>query len=76
MTNSLKQLSPSVQALQTKLQAFVENECHAAEEEYEAHLKDRVGKDRWTMEAVPPCMERLKNGEFVGLGVGGLHTIF
>lgn len=56
----LEVLSPQVQELKTKLEAFVLNHCHPAEEEYEIHLQNRIGKDRWSMDAVPPVMNRLK----------------
>jgi acyl-CoA dehydrogenase len=57
---SLSYLRPEVAALQTKLQAFVNDECIPAEVEYDAHMQQRHGKDRWIMEAVPPCIERLQ----------------
>lgn len=56
----LEALSPKVQALKTKLEAFVKNHCEPAEEEYENHLQNRIGKDRWTMDAVPPVINSLK----------------
>jgi len=59
-SSPLETLSPEVQALKTKLEAFVENHCIPAEEEYEKHLENRIGKDRWTMDAVPPVIDRLK----------------
>ena len=65
MTNSLQQLSPQVAALQAKLETFVQDQCEPAEKEYEEHMKNRVGGDRWSLDAVPPCMERLKRGEVV-----------
>jgi len=57
---SLQELSPEVQALKNKLDDFMENHCIPAEVEFEAHMKQRFGKDRWTMDAIPPCVERLK----------------
>ena len=57
----LESLSPQVQALRDKLELFVIKECQPAELEYEAHMKTRLGADRWTLEAIPPCVERLKN---------------
>jgi acyl-CoA dehydrogenase len=57
---SLQELTPPVQALKDKLDAFVAEHCIPAEAEFEAHLKSRFGKDRWTMDAIPPCVERLK----------------
>ncbi|EEC51259.1 acyl-coenzyme A dehydrogenase [Phaeodactylum tricornutum CCAP 1055/1] len=58
---SLTYLRPDVAALKKRMDDFVELECIPAEAEYEAHMKDRNGADRWTMEAVPPCINRLKN---------------
>lgn len=49
--------------LKRKLEAFVQDHCIPAELEYEKHLENRIGADRWTMEAVPPCVERLKSGK-------------
>lgn len=57
---SLEELSPHVEALKNKLSVFVEQHCIPAEREFEDHMKRRFGKDRWTMEAIPPCVERLK----------------
>ena len=57
---SLLSLRPEVEALRRKLQIFVEEECIPAEEEYEEHMKGRSGRDRWTADAIPPVIERLK----------------
>ena len=57
---SLTYLRPEVAALKKRLDDFVENECIPAEAEFEAHLADRHGNDRWTMDAIPPCLDRLK----------------
>lgn len=57
---SLLSLRPEVEALQEKLKIFVEEECIPAEEEYEEHMKGRSGGERWTAEAIPPVIERLK----------------
>ena len=57
---SLTYLRPQVAELKRRLDAFVENECIPAEDEHAAHLRHREGKDRWTLSAVPPCMDRLK----------------
>lgn len=57
---SLSRLSPEVTALKAKLDKFVLEKCQPAEHEYELHMKNRVGRDRWTIDAVPPCMDRLK----------------
>jgi len=46
-----------VAALKKKLDRFVENEeCIPCEEEFEAHLHDRYGRDCWTVDVVPPCL--------------------
>ena len=58
---SLLSLRPEVEALREKLQVFVEEECIPAEEEYEEHMKGRSGSDRWTADAIPPVIERLKD---------------
>jgi len=47
--------------LKRKLEVFVRERCIPAEKEYEDHMENRTGADRWTMEAVPPCVERLKS---------------
>ena len=59
-SSPLEELSPKVAALKLKLEAFVKDHCHPAENEYEKHLEHRIGKDRWTMDAVPPVIDRLK----------------
>lgn len=53
-------MAPQVQALKEKLDAFVKDRCIPAEAEIQAHIKTRFGEDRWTMDAIPPCIERLK----------------
>jgi acyl-CoA dehydrogenase len=60
MDSSLTKLRPEVVALQQKLISFVENEVIPAESQYEAHVRARHGQDRWTMDAIPPCVEQLK----------------
>lgn len=57
---SLLSLRPEVEALRENLEIFVEEECIPAEEEYEEHMKGRSGGERWTAEAIPPVIERLK----------------
>lgn len=59
-SHSLSLLRPEVSALKERLDRFVEEECIPAESEYYAHIEARHGKDRWVLDAVPPCMERLK----------------
>jgi len=56
----LEALSPSTLLLKQKLELFVKQHCQPAEAEYEQHLASRHGKDRWTMDAIPPCLDSLK----------------
>jgi acyl-CoA dehydrogenase len=60
MPSSLETLSPEVQILKEKLEIFVKEKCQPAEIEFEQHLENRIGKDRWTADAIPPVIERLK----------------
>jgi acyl-CoA dehydrogenase len=57
---SLTYLRPEVLEIKKKLDAFVEKECIPAEREYDDHLRNRQGPDRWTADAIPPCLDRLK----------------
>lgn len=57
---SLTFLRPEVARLKERLDCFVEEECIPAEAEFFAHLRDRHGDDRWSPDAIPPCLERLK----------------
>lgn len=57
---SLTYLRPEVLEIKKKLDAFVEKECITAERQYDDHLRNRHGPDRWTADAVPPCLDRLK----------------
>lgn len=59
-TASLSYLRPKVAELKKKVDAFVEQDCIPEEAGYEKHLACRHGADRWTIDAVPPCMERLQ----------------
>ena len=59
-SSSLEYLSPELQVLKTTLEKFVTEQCQPAEIEYEKHLEKRHGSSRWTMDAIPPCVERLK----------------
>lgn len=59
-SSSLETLSPQIQQLKTKLEIFVQTKCQPAEIEYEQHLQNRIGKQRWEMDAIPPCIDRLK----------------
>lgn len=58
--SSLSFLRPEVAALKAKIEAFVANECIPAEKEHHQHLETRHGAERWTVAAIPPCMDRLK----------------
>jgi acyl-CoA dehydrogenase len=49
-----------VAALKKKLDDFVLHHVIPAEEEYASHMKDRHGADRWSAEALPPCLARLQ----------------
>jgi acyl-CoA dehydrogenase len=69
--SSLSFLRPEVAALKLKLDAFVQNECIPCEAQFDAHLKARHGADRWTRDAIPPCVEKLK-GRAQELGLWNL----
>lgn len=56
----LTSLRPEVQDLKKSLETFVETCCIPAEEIYENHMSTRSGADRWSIEAIPPVIERLK----------------
>jgi acyl-CoA dehydrogenase len=60
MSSSLTYLRPEVAALKKKVDQFVEQEVIPCEAEYASHMKDRHGADRWTMDAVPPCLSKLQ----------------
>lgn len=47
--------------LKNRLDNFILNEVIPAEKEFHNYMKDRHGSDRWSMDAIPPCVERLKN---------------
>ncbi len=68
---SLLHLSPKASALKEKLEEFVNECCIPAEEEYERHVAQFSGADRWTLTAVPPVLSRLK-AEAQSLGVWNL----
>jgi acyl-CoA dehydrogenase len=53
---SLTYLRPEVQALKEKLVTFIETEVIPAEEQYHDHMQRRYGQDRWTLDAIPPCL--------------------
>jgi acyl-CoA dehydrogenase len=59
-TASLSYLRPEVAAIKCKLEQFVEEECIPAERSYEEHISGRSGRNRWTLDAIPPCIEQLK----------------
>lgn len=57
---SLTYLRPEVAALKARLDEFIETDVLPAEEEYNEHMKSRSGKDRWTMDALPPSFSKLQ----------------
>ncbi|KAL3928255.1 MAG: hypothetical protein SGBAC_012731 [Bacillariaceae sp.] len=57
---SLTFLRPEVAALKARLDEFIENDVIQAEEEYNEHMNSRSGKDRWTMDALPPSLSKLQ----------------
>lgn len=57
---SLQYLRPEVAQLKERLDRFVQDECIPAEAEFHAYMAERHGKDRWTADAIPPCVARLK----------------
>ena len=59
-STSLLYLRPEVAALKETLEQFVREECIPAESQYEHHIAQRHGKHRWTIDAIPPCIEVLK----------------
>lgn len=59
-SSQLQHLSNGAETIRTKLEDFVNNSCIPAESEYEDHIDQFHGQDRWKAPAVPPCMDRLK----------------
>ena len=57
---SLQALSPKASALKERLERFVEDKCIPAEAEYDKHISKYSGSQRWTEQAVPPIVEKLK----------------
>ena len=57
---SLLALSPKATILKEKLEKFVTERCIPGEKEYEEHINQFYGADRWTSAAIPPVIERLK----------------
>ena len=57
---SLQSLSPKASALKERLERFVEEKCIPAEAEYDEHISKFTGNQRWTEQAVPPVIEKLK----------------
>ena len=57
---SLLALSPKASILKEKLEKFVNERCIPGEKEYEEHINQFNGSDRWTSAAIPPVIERLK----------------
>ena len=47
--------------MKEKLEKFVDERCIPAEIDYERHVEQFSGADRWSPEAVPPVIERLKS---------------
>jgi len=70
-SSSLTSLRPEVAALKAKLDHFIETRVIPSEEEFNCHVGQRHGSDRFTVAAVPPCIERLKK-EAQGLGLWNL----
>jgi acyl-CoA dehydrogenase len=68
---SLTYLRPPVAALKKTLDAFIRDEVLPAEEEFAAHLATRHGRDRWTLEALPPSLAKLQ-GRARALGLWNL----
>jgi len=58
---SLLALSPKAEALKVKLEKFVTQRCIPAEKDYERHVAQFSGADRWSAAAVPPVIEQLKS---------------
>jgi acyl-CoA dehydrogenase len=57
---SLLALSPTASVLKDKLEKFVNERCIPAEIEYEHHIDQYSGVDRWKLAAIPPVMDQLK----------------
>lgn len=57
---SLMFLRPEVTALKKTLDVFIDEEVLPAEDEYTEHLKTRHGNERWTMDALPPSLDKLQ----------------
>lgn len=68
---SLLSLRPEVAALKKTLDDFINNQVIPAEKEFHEHMKHRHGDDRWTADAIPPCVDRLKK-EAQALGLWNL----
>ncbi|KAG7340561.1 acyl-CoA dehydrogenase [Nitzschia inconspicua] len=57
---SLTYLRPEVQALKERLDTFIEREVIPCERLYHDHMHSRHGNERWTMDALPPCLATLQ----------------
>lgn len=57
---SLTYLHPEVAQLKVRLDDFIENDVIPAEEQYCQHMATRTGKDRWSMQALPPSLSQLQ----------------
>lgn len=70
-SSSLTYLRPEVAALKQKLDHFIETRVIPAETEFAAHLEPRHGAARFALDAIPPCVDRLKK-EAKALGLWNL----
>jgi acyl-CoA dehydrogenase len=57
---SLMYLCQEVQALKDTLDKFIETEVIPVEFQHHDHLTHRHGQDRWTLDAIPPCLLQLQ----------------
>lgn len=58
---SLTYLRPEVLKLKERLDEFINDEVIPAESEYHDHMKGRHDDAKWSMDAIPPCLERLQS---------------
>jgi acyl-CoA dehydrogenase len=62
----------NISQLEESLRRFVVEECQPAEAEFESHMASRTrGTERWSDDAIPPCITRLK-GRAQQLGLWNL----
>lgn len=57
---SLTYLRQEVQALQQTLDKFITEEVIPCETLYHDHMQSRHGAERWTADAIPPCLYQLQ----------------